>query len=506
MYRLQLLCRRALAFAATLASLVIAPAAGADAGVTLAGDPLDLAALLADAALVGLPAIDPVVLPLPQVVLPVVLPVEVAPPPVPAPTEAVSPLPPVAPAVEPVPEPLAVSASGLAPEAVAAVPAVAVAETDVPSVTPPTPPPPELSQPAAGAAGAGSKVADASPASAAGVPVPEPQLKPAPPQYQPAQPQYQPPESASAQAAPAAAAAGSGAGEWNWDWTWSCGGSRPVAQPPSIPGDASPKSWNWNWNWNCGSEKPDTEKGALQVGTQYHGGITRYHFPNVNISIRIASPGDNGPVTQTNVILAAALQPLAAVGTAVDGAVDRTIEIGQAPPSVEAFLEPVAVAHAEAPPQLVPTPSAAATARLGGHPRSRAAERPTSKPSSPMEVAEAPSFAPPVAAPLEVTPWATTPVVSRPLQPAATEAHRGRTKLRPQLRRPTRRSLPPLRAPVLSAGSFGAAPLGGSDGGFQLALLLVPFALALVDSVRRTVRDTAPPVASEHGSRRERPG
>jgi hypothetical protein len=74
-------------------------------------------------------------------------------------------------------------------------------------------------------------------------------------------------------------------------------------------------------------------------------------------------------------------------------------------------------------------------------------------------------------------------------------------------RKPSRRPLPPTRAPVLASGFAGAVPGGADGGGWPLlALLLVPFSLALVDSASRTVRVATQPAAVELRSRRERPG
>ena len=497
MNRFQLLRRRAPALAAALACLVIAPTAGAEDGVPIAGDPLDLAALT-DAVLAGMPVLDPGLAALPAAALPVPV-ATVAAPPVPLPLEPISLEAQVPATSEPAHEPATSGPPDLAidltPEAVAAV------ETGVAAGPVPTSPPPQQHpvEPAASALGAGGAVADAPLASAEEAPVPEPQLAPAPPQYQPAQPQYQPPANAPALTTPPAPAAAPDAGAQNWDWTWSCGGSKPNVQPPVIQADVLPRNWNWNWDWNCGGGTTDTEKRPAEVGAQYHGVITQYHPVNVNISIRIASPGDNGAVTQTNVILASALQPLAAVGSAVDAA----FGIAQLPPASapEADVDTAPTENLEQQPDLEPAPIAAAVVPPSKRASREEAVAPKRKLSFTAEAADAPVLASPVAGP-NVTPWATTPVVPRRLQPAATDGHRGRT----QLRRPTRRPQPPLRTPVYTAGSFGTAPLGGSDGGFQLALLLVPFALALVDSVRRTVRDTAPPVGSAHQSRRERPG
>jgi hypothetical protein len=70
-----------------------------------------------------------------------------------------------------------------------------------------------------------------------------------------------------------------------------------------------------------------------------------------------------------------------------------------------------------------------------------------------------------------------------------------------------KRSLPPRRAPLLASGLAAAAPAGGADGGWPfLALLLVPFAFALVDRAGRAAREAGPPADVELSSRRERPG
>jgi hypothetical protein len=74
-------------------------------------------------------------------------------------------------------------------------------------------------------------------------------------------------------------------------------------------------------------------------------------------------------------------------------------------------------------------------------------------------------------------------------------------------RSPSRRPAPPVQAPVLASG-FAGGTSGGADGGGWplLALLLVPFSLALVDGARRMGRDAALPAAEDVSSRRERPG
>ena len=98
---------------------------------------------------------------------------------------------------------------------------------------------------------------------------------------------------------PAAAATGA-PDTWVWNWTWNCD---PASAPPAeLPADASAPTWVWNWNWNCDA-RPD----AGGNSSQYQGGGPQYQPENTNVSIRIGSPGDNGPVEQTIAAAAAAV-------------------------------------------------------------------------------------------------------------------------------------------------------------------------------------------------------
>lgn len=353
-------------------------------------------------------------------------------------------------------------ATAAAPEAVPAAavePITALEPQPTPQLTPP-PPQPEVVDPHA------IPLEELGPMPAS---EPAPQAQPAAveEQYQPEQPQYQPPEATVAPeiaTSPAAATPAEPEAEGSWDWTWSCGGATAPAQPPAVSVDGAPKNWNWNWDWNCGPKAATKANSSGQSGTQYQPEIARYHPVNINVSIRIGSPGDDGPVTQTNVLVAVEAEPL-----------------------VEAVTQAV-------------LPATVAPEELrGSEPRTPA--KPAGDRKAPAKTKLA-SHAPPVAA-TEAQNWSARPAPPARLQRTKPEAHRSRS----QHRRPTRRPLPPQRVPTIPMSSSGAAPLGGSDGGgFQLALLLVPFALALVDSARRVVRDTAPPVTRERDKRRKRPG
>ena len=137
------------------------------------------------------------------------------------------------------------------------------------------------------------------------------------PQYQPDAPQYQEPipaaDAPTAESAPQPASSGpaSSAEGWGWNWEWNCGDAIPEV---AVPTDAGMQNWTWNWNWNC--EDPDSIS-TNTVGEkppQYQPGVTQYRPININISIRINSPGNDGPVKQTNniavVVLAPALPPV----------------------------------------------------------------------------------------------------------------------------------------------------------------------------------------------------
>ena len=146
------------------------------------------------------------------------------------------------------------------------------------------------------------------------------------PQYQPEPPQYQAPIPASATPTPDAAPqtpsvepvqAGDG---WSWDWEWNCGDANPEM---AIPPEVGTQDWIWNWNWNCGTEDPVSGNSNEESTPQYQPGVTQYQPININISIRINSAGNDGPVTQTNVAVVVTAPTLPRV----------RIEVPAAPPA-----------------------------------------------------------------------------------------------------------------------------------------------------------------------------
>lgn len=430
---------------AALACLTSAPGALADEGSPEAADPAAAAMALAAAALADLPTLDPTAAPADLGALP----------------------------SADVQTSTSELAAVTAPEAVPAAAAEPNPAMEPHPSPPPPPPPPDVPTVPESAAEVAVIPAEPTYAGAADEPTAQPQYQPEPARYQPAE--VDPAAPAPAAVAPSVAdAAGD---EWKWDWTWSCGDAAAPAQPPAISGGVIPKTWNWNWVWNCDREESENENSQQKSTAQYQPAIARYHSLNVNVSIRIGSPGDDGPLAQTNIVLGVEAGPVSPT-------------VHAPPPTPVAAPAPVAppvaaAAPAPAPPASVEAPQPQQTGKLASPKR------------------EARSLLGAAHTPEEATSWTARSVESKRLQLSRPEVDRSR----PQLRRPTRRPLSPTRAPAIPVGSAGASPLGGSDGGgFGFALLLVPFVLALVDSARRSARDITPPVARAHRQRRERPG
>lgn len=87
-----------------------------------------------------------------------------------------------------------------------------------------------------------------------------------------------------------------------WNWDWNCDTSD-IQAPPA---NAGATTLVWNWHWSCADSRPV----PLDVV-----GTTICVSCNIAVSLRIASPGDTGAITQT--IAAQTLATVAAVGAAV---------------------------------------------------------------------------------------------------------------------------------------------------------------------------------------------
>ena len=119
--------------------------------------------------------------------------------------------------------------------------------------------------------------------------------------YQPDDPQYQAQtrEGTAAAAAPTPESpVSTGASAWAWDWSWDC--ADPVPELPVNPSGPM-QNWTWNWNWDCGAPGLPDGNTNPQSGGQYQPGVSQYRPININVSIRINSPGNDGPVRQANI-------------------------------------------------------------------------------------------------------------------------------------------------------------------------------------------------------------
>jgi hypothetical protein len=111
---------------------------------------------------------------------------------------------------------------------------------------------------------------------------------------------------------------------WTWNWNWNCGDASAGAQQitPPAPDGAGPSTWIWNWTWDCGDLSGNTA-----------------------ISIRVLSPGDNGPVTQ---VIDSGADIAAAATDAVPAAPDAAAQPGtpsvasasESPPTLPALPSP----------------------------------------------------------------------------------------------------------------------------------------------------------------------
>jgi hypothetical protein len=308
------------------------------------------------------------------------------------------------------------------------------------------------------------------------------------PQYQPDPPQYQQPIPASAAPAadsapqPPAAEPAQGVEGWTWNWNWNCGDAIPdIPLPPEV----GTQNWTWNWDWDCGDPDPIPTNTSAQNTSQYQPGVTQYRPININISIRINSPGNDGPVSQSNVAVLLAAPTLPAIRIEVP-----VSPVGQAQSfsggseamaplaTLAAFVDEIGADPAEA--------AGAVDECCSPHePRSGvtgAAEEPQS-----LLLPQAPPTNGPDITPRERF-RASVAVTVRLAKASETAARNARPAPKPaQLRPAPQTSAGPKReqAAVLSAAGF--APVNAPDGRLGQLLLVVAafaFAIALADASR----------------------
>ena len=90
---------------------------------------------------------------------------------------------------------------------------------------------------------------------------------------------------------------------WNWTWTLAVCDSDVLSTSDETGSNVSHDwTWNWIWNWTCDETPANSAEPAASTpdGEDHGSGVPQSGPGNVNVSIRVLSPGDDGAVTQTN--------------------------------------------------------------------------------------------------------------------------------------------------------------------------------------------------------------
>ena len=248
-----------------------------------------------------------------------------------------------------------------------------------------------------------------------------------------------------------------------------------------------------NIDWNC--------NGNLTQNNWYHAGnVPQYHPVNVNVSIRIRSPGSDGAVTQTNVALT--ISSLAGTIAASTGG-----SASPHPASPEVAIEsPVSIVRLEATALVLPEPAPQEVAALVEDARLRlgatmsvvvlSPEATTLDPGAPFGVPRSGAIADP---PVFAASDGPSRSFENPHVAASTRSHPSASRWTKEQRRPARPRLEPSRSVVLldaaPAGASAAPAPGGSSGGGGLPvfLLFLPFIVAVLDLAWRVALARAMP-------------
>ena len=321
-----------------------------------------------------------------------------------------------------------------------------------------------------------------------------------PQQYQPEAARYQPavpdePPPAQVDQAPAANVEPA----WEWSWDWSCGDAdvAPIAAPPG----GVPETWIWNWNWNCGADDAAEANIPAEKSGGYHSRPAQYRPVNINISIRINSPGNNGPVVQTNVAVAVTVPAAPApelhapAVTPVAPAAAPFVEVASAAPEPVGSTGTLDVPAA---------PSELDDCCLLGEPRGvpygAEAQAPTLAGRDDVAATGIPSLAGDtvaVAARLELQ--------LRPRRPAQAAAEPPRPQVRPASPARQRRDDHEEPTVVVQSG-LGIAPLGGPDRSLPFAALaLLAFLFASANTSLASAR-SSPAQGADADDPPDRPG
>ena len=279
-----------------------------------------------------------------------------------------------------------------------------------------------------------------------------------------------------------------------WYWEWNCRDLPlvPVVSPTSSAGESFPSSWTWIWN--CGRNSD-----------QYHAETEDQYRPsNTNVSIRLSSPGDNGPVTQTTIAISAGASSVSLPTIELPTVTVTTPAITVTTPSVGITIPSI----------VVETPTDTLTAQLAaGAPAEWPVDVALGNDSAP-----APRTSLAAANPIAISPTPRDVIAfgaerRRPASPhtaygiigavaaspgaadrgASTATRHDQRKAKPAPRwTPTEdasQSKAPASAPT--GASASAAGVGGSPGGGLPIFLALPFIAAVLDLARRVALERA---------------
>jgi hypothetical protein len=293
---------------------------------------------------------------------------------------------------------------------------------------------------------------------------------------------------------------------WNWEWDCISAPSLSGISPGGSSGGSMPR--NWTWIWSCGGN-PGQYQGAT---------VGQYQPVNVNVSIRVGSPGNDGPVSQSNVAVAVS----AGIGGARSTSSGNGASTGSAPASSIPAGFPGAAAlpgFVSLPAVLSPVVSVPSMGEAGGlsglvvEPAlpwvEGSAELRTASPilggEEPTRLDPSPGFAPRLGVAPRVA-WQ-QPELSRPalgthgldapvLRPAPAVAGAEAPEATPAAKRAKaaprwRTKGPASPVPETAPSGTSAAPAsgGGSSSGGLPIFLALPFLAALLDLARRVAID-----------------
>lgn len=306
-----------------------------------------------------------------------------------------------------------------------------------------------------------------------------------------------------------------------WSWQWDCVSVPAISMisPDGSNGSSVPRNWTWIWNCDGNAE-------------QYQGAtVGQYQPSNVNVSIRVASPGNDGPVSQANVAFAVGAGVSVPHGASTPATSDPPVTLPfpvpvpvvslpaipgvAAIPGLPAVLSPVVTSFPQ--PSTETGVAALVTTEvapdLGDVDGLALVTPPALGPGDvsmlARDVPRLPALRPGWSAATEPSPptsgvWNGTASTALPAADVAGRtakvSGKRRHKPAPQWRMPAPTTPTPAQAP--SGTSAAAAGAGGSSGGGLPLFLALPFVVAVLDLARRVALER---VATPSGHRSRMP-